>query len=719
MTEARATDRPPELNSPSDVENAIAPVRDGIRLEQANQALDNLFGRRVTVADAKSKMPGRYTAIEGIHPAPAPVELPHQYYESPVALGPAHPSKAMGGAIFDQSIGTWRPRTGLDVATTTTGLPPGMEGDFVRTAEQRGQIAAELEARQQKESFAALSGSEQLSVKVYDLVRAAERVPQNIRKVVTTVWEQANGLIPRINTKFNVALSAAASMAALAACGGALPKSPEPTPTPRIVQTVDVVKPTATATTPFETPTPPAVTKEQLANVLIQQDTYTADVVESWKGDMTPTQLLARKVLKGELGPEDDAAEVRSMSYSMKNAGGFSFDIAASASDQSKMRIGFVSPDGSLQMRDVRAVQEQNGAVSLLMTQEGKILVIARRSLDGTAFVINPADASGVIKKIGDNSPDLSLGKDIIVIPPSPTPGPKQPNLDLLAYLFPPQTVKAESQPTPGPTAGNVFSGTVEPKASVTPEADVTPEVKRMQAKRLTDNVSVLPDKDKKYITDTQPLIDALRKSNPEAEKILNGLYYLSVAALMDKNPNPTEARVTEVQAQIEAARKAGKPFYIEEKVQDIAGWDKDGRPLFQTASEAAAKLSKIDLAKQVIVSFEEEPDMQTRLKKGGTGDVNARFQVAINPQTQQLYINLLLAPGVVADSVTEAYAGNKGLFLAIDTVRAASAPFLWASSVSPSVSTAPMVTYPTGSEKAGQARLTAWNIANDFKFKR
>jgi hypothetical protein len=377
----------------------------------------------------------------------------------------------MGGAIFDQSIGTWRPRTGLDVATTTTGLPPGMEGDFVRTAEQRGQIAAELEARQQKESFAALSGSEQLSVKVYDLVRAAERVPQNIRKVVTTVWEQANGLIPRINTKFNVALSAAASMAALAACGGALPKSPEPTPTPRIVQTVDVVKPTATATTPFETPTPPAVTKEQLANVLIQQDTYTADVVESWKGDMTPTQLLARKVLKGELGPEDDAAEVRSMSYSMKNAGGFSFDIAASASDQSKMRIGFFSPDGSLQMRDVRAVQEQNGTMSLLMTQEGRTLVIARRSLDGKAFVINPADAPGVIKRIGENSPELSLGKDMIVIESLPTPEPKQPNLDLLAFLFPPQKAKAESPPTPGPTTGNVFSGTVEARASATPLA--------------------------------------------------------------------------------------------------------------------------------------------------------------------------------------------------------------------------------------------------------
>jgi len=265
-----------------------------------------------------------------------------------------------------------------------------------------------------------------------------------------------------------LARTVAAASVFLASCG-APQKSPEPTSTPRIVQTVDVVKPTATATTPFETPTPPVVTKEQLANVLIQQDTYTADVIESWKGDMTPTQLLARKVLKGELGPEDDAAEVRSMSYSMKNAGGFSFDIAASASDQSKMRIGFVSPDSSLQMRDVRAVQEQNGAVSLLMTQEGKILVIARKSPDGTAFVINPADASGVIKKIGDNSPELSLGKDIIVIPPSPTPGPKQPNLDLLAYLFPPQIVKAESPPTPSPTTGTVFSDTGEARASATP----------------------------------------------------------------------------------------------------------------------------------------------------------------------------------------------------------------------------------------------------------
>jgi hypothetical protein len=271
------------------------------------------------------------------------------------------------------------------------------------------------------------------------------------------------------NVKFNIALSSAVSMAALAACGGAVPKSPEPTP--RIVQTVDVVKPTATATTPFETPTPPAVTKEQLANVLIQQDTYTADVIESWKGDMTPTQLLAKKVLKGELGPEDDASEVRSMSYSMKNAGGFSFDIAASASDQTKMRIGFFSPDGSLQMRDVKAVQEQNGTMSLLMTQEGRTLVIARRSLDGKAFVINPADAPGVIKRIGENSPELSLGKDMIVIESLPTPEPKQPNLDLLAFLFPPQKAKAESPPTPGPTTGNVFSGTVEARASATPLA--------------------------------------------------------------------------------------------------------------------------------------------------------------------------------------------------------------------------------------------------------
>jgi len=233
-------------NNPVDVSPILA-------WQASNRLRNFLDGATVPSIDhAVMTVPGNHTRLPGIHPAPAPVELPHPYYESPVALGPAHPSKAMGGAIFDQSIGTWRPRTGLDVASKATGLPAGMEGKFIPTPA----YAAQLEA----EAMPQLTPEDRIASGVYDIVKWAEDAPQNIRDAVTAAWDSAKGWIPRINTKFKVALSLSASAYALAACGGA---APQPVSTPEIryaatstaVPTATRIEPTATI---FASPTPQA-----------------------------------------------------------------------------------------------------------------------------------------------------------------------------------------------------------------------------------------------------------------------------------------------------------------------------------------------------------------------------------------------------------------------------------------------------------------------------
>lgn len=306
MIEARAQYRPPEPNNASASIDAFAPIRERNALAQAQQSLDSLFDRPVSVADAEVSMPGRHTAIKGIHPAPAPVELPHAYYESPVALGPVHPSKAMGGAIFDQSMGTWRPRTGSDYVTANaSGLPAGMEGELTKTPEYL--------ARLEEESLPQLTPSERLSANIYRLIQFADRAPQNIRDAVTAFWDNAKGWIPPINKRTQVALSAAATLAAstyLSACGGQIkavePKEPTPAVTiyaptaePTIVPTATETPPTPTATATAQ-PTPeirPSVTPDpgQITDITFAQlrKTLGAEALVGTLETMSDTKKIA------------------------------------------------------------------------------------------------------------------------------------------------------------------------------------------------------------------------------------------------------------------------------------------------------------------------------------------------------------------------------------------------------------------------------------------
>ncbi|MEI6327072.1 MAG: hypothetical protein WCO78_03025 [Candidatus Roizmanbacteria bacterium] len=175
-----------------------------------------------------------HSFLPGLRPAPEIVPAPQPLYESPAPVALAH-TPTVEGIIFDESKQVWREKTGHDYLTVNDHMPPGMIGDFDRKA-----------------------------FDVTPQTVSADRTPRNIRETVSNVWNAAKdrvrGLMPHFDKKARVALSGVATLAALAACGGAV--QPGFTPEVSMAQTpttatLPTKEPTIAATL-FVSPTPPA-----------------------------------------------------------------------------------------------------------------------------------------------------------------------------------------------------------------------------------------------------------------------------------------------------------------------------------------------------------------------------------------------------------------------------------------------------------------------------
>lgn len=748
MTEVRTPYRPPEPNGTSAIDAAFDPIRTGVRPAQAHQTLNSLFGRPVTVGDAVSNRLDNRSSLPGIHPTTeTPIAL------SDIPLGPDHPSTVSGlvyaagnhawldskhHVMTDSVAQTFREKTGLDYMTTNSADLPvgGMEGDFVRSAEQRAQMAKELEALQQKAAFAELSGPEKLSVRTLNLVLAAEQAPQNIRDAVTAFWDNAKGWIPPINKRTRVALSATAALAAstyLAACGGAGPKAPDATPRVTTYPTATLVLPTPTEVPPTATFTaiPPTATPEPSPTV---RPRPTPD--KSISPVKIEPNLMAQELTKTAAGQvllnriDDLAKEIGSTRANVLTYLDVSYSTDP-ATGQVKYAFANVRPGGGFGPLSTTVGLDSGAFVAGDLKFESKQEDLLnnqypKMDVDGKRLIVSTGLASSVagvhVKEI---KPDVfkrkfvAYGDDGSIV--------AEASMDIDSSPVKSKEKGSEGKPLPDwkavigflpPTpvvVGEIFTGTAQPAKTATAEAQVTPEVKRMQAMGFTENVSVLPNE---YFSNTKPLIDALRRSNPEAEKLMNDYFVSALTALIDHNPTPSASRIAEVQTKLAAARKDGKPFLVEENLQEVAGWDSEGKPLFPTPSEQAAKPYKIDFSKPVIMTFETEKDLEMRLKRGGTGSVDSTIRTAIDPKNGQLYIGVLDAPGLV-DSSISAFDGNRNLALAFNTLAQPAVSLYWASDSS--ASKAPLVSIPKGFTNRGQAPVVAWNRAhgNDFDTKR